>query len=69
MDDGEREAGGYGGVHGIASGLQHFDAGERGEFVDAGDDGVRSMRGAQRSGRRARDQQRAQAAEDWKTLH
>ncbi len=51
MDDGEREAGGDGGIDGVASGAQHFDAGARGEFVDAGDHGVRSVRGTQRRGR------------------
>jgi hypothetical protein len=55
MDDGEGEAGGHGGIHGVASGLQHFDAGAGGELVDAGDDGVGSMRRAQRRGRRSGD--------------
>ena len=51
MDDGEREAGGDGGIDGVATGAQHLDAGARGKFVDADDDGVRSVRGAQRRGR------------------
>jgi hypothetical protein len=49
MDDGEGESGGNGGVNGIASSLHDFGAGARSEFVNAGDDGVRSMRRAQRS--------------------
>jgi hypothetical protein len=55
MDDGEGEAGGHGGIHGVASGLQHLDAGAGGELVDAGDDGVGSVRRAQRRGRRSGD--------------
>jgi hypothetical protein len=51
MDNGEREAGGDRGIDGVAAGAQHLDAGARGELVDAGDDGVRSMRGPQRRGR------------------
>ena len=54
MDDGEREAGGDGGIDGIATRAQHLDAGARGELVDAGDDGVRSVRRAQRRGRDGR---------------
>jgi hypothetical protein len=66
MDDGEREASGHGSVDGVATGAQHLDAGARGEFVDAGDDGVRSVRGAQRRGRGGRGEQSAQE-EDQKT--
>ena len=51
MDDGEREAGGDGGIDSVAAGAQHLDAGARGEFVDAGDDGVPGVRRAQRRGR------------------
>src|SRR5208283_6026803 len=35
MDDGEREAGGDGGIDSVATGAQHLDAGARGELVDA----------------------------------
>ena len=54
MNDGEREAGGDGGIDGIASGLQHLNPGARGKLVNAGDDGVRSVRGTQRRGRDGR---------------
>ncbi len=50
MDDGQGESGGDGGVNGIASGLHDFDSGARGQFVNAGDHGVGSMRRAQGSG-------------------
>ena len=51
MDDGEREAGGDGGIDGVASRAQHLDSGARGELVNAGDDGMRRVGGAQRRGR------------------
>ena len=43
MDDGEGESGGDGGVDGVASGLHDFYPGARGQFVNAGHDGVRRM--------------------------
>jgi hypothetical protein len=67
MDDGEREAGGDSGIDGIASGSQHLHAGARGKFVDAGDDGVRSVRGAQRRGRAVGGAESREAAEDENT--
>ncbi len=67
MDNGKCEAGGYGSVDGIATGAQHLDASARGELVNAGDRGVRSMRGPQRRGRDGRGEQNAQAAEGRKT--
>jgi len=54
MDHGEHEAGGHGGINGIATGAQHLDAGARGELVDAGDNGMRSVHGSQRRGRNGR---------------
>jgi hypothetical protein len=51
MDNGEREARGDGSIDGIAARAQYLDAGPRCELVDAGDDGVLSVRGAQRRGR------------------
>jgi hypothetical protein len=67
MDYGEGEAGGDGGIHGIATGAQHLDASARGKLMNAGDDGVRSVRGAQRRGRDRGGQPSAQAAEDQRT--
>jgi hypothetical protein len=64
MDDGEREAGGDGGIDGIASGAQHLNTGLRSELVNAGDDGVRSVGGTQRRGHDGRGEYSAQAAED-----
>jgi len=46
MDDREREPGGNGSIHRIAAGMQHFNAGARGKFMNAGHDGMRSMGGA-----------------------
>ena len=67
MDNGKREAGGDGGIDSVAAGAQHLDAGARGEFVDAGDDGVRSVRGAQRRGRDGRRRVERTGAEDQET--
>jgi hypothetical protein len=64
MHDGEREAGGDGGIDRIAARAQHLNAGARGELVDAGHDSVRSVRRAQRRGHDGRGEQSAQAAED-----
>jgi hypothetical protein len=66
IDDGEGEAGGDGGIDGIATRAQHFDAGARGKLVNAGDDGVRSVSRAQRRGCDDRGEYSAQAAEDQK---
>jgi hypothetical protein len=43
MHHSQREAGGDSRIDRIASGLQHLNSGARGEFVNAGDDGVLSM--------------------------
>jgi hypothetical protein len=50
MDDGEREAGGDGSIDCVASRLQHLNPGARSELMDAGDNGVRSVRRTQRCG-------------------
>jgi hypothetical protein len=57
MNDGEGETGGHGGVNGVAAGVEHLDSGTRGKFVDAGDERVRSVSGAQGSRGRCDGQQ------------
>jgi len=67
MDHGKREAGGDGSIDGVASRVQHLDPSARGEFVDAGDNGVRSMRRPQRRSPDGRGEYHAEAAEDQKS--
>ena len=66
MHDGECEAGGDGGVDGVAAALEHFEAGERGEFVHGGDHAVLgldwSALGAK--GRREGERQGEQACDE-----
>src|SRR5258708_6880950 len=51
MDDSERKASGDGGIDGVATGAKHLNARAGSQLVDARDHSVRSVRGAQRSGR------------------
>ena len=63
MDDGEREARGYCGINGVAAGLHDFDSGAGSELVDAGDDGVLRMRGAEGRGRETCSEQKCERAD------
>jgi hypothetical protein len=66
MDDGKRKAGGHCGIDGIATGAQHLNASARRQFVDAGNNGMWSVRRTQRRGGDGRGEQSAHAAEDQK---
>lgn len=59
MDDSERKAGRNGGIDGVSSRMQHLNAGAGSKLVNAGDDSVRGVRGAQRCRRRADGEQAA----------
>jgi hypothetical protein len=51
MDNRQRESSSHSGINRIASSVEHLYSGARGQFVNAGDDGVRRVSWAQwRSG-------------------